>query len=442
MYLMVQNQGEIPLWGIRLLGLSRKTEDKIGKFGTGLKEAIALLIRKNLKPIIFTGLVKIDFDVHNFDGVDEICFRPDHDFKRFKANEWHTLNISPELGKEDWDNLYQALREIFCNARDEQNLMHQITDQVVGTEGITKVFVPASPEITEAYGQIHSKLLFLGDRAPQYKNDIGNIYSKLEPSPSLIYHKGVFIQQSPEQSLFDYDLNDIKLNESRSTDWYYVYQQTARLFAKSDIDIINRLLLFTQTDKWAGSFEQKVMLNQFGYEMYKAKPMDWQKAFGNIFTGRAVACPKEHLFIDRLIRKGYRPILFDAKFVELLVYLKVPNYLDILKDNESLAVQSKMVRTETFNKVWRKFKLRGFTKDKPKPKVFIFSEEASKGGEIRFGFYKDQGIYINKDILGSREERITIIEELVHYITGSTDASVDFQNYLIDKLDIVMFGLK
>ena len=65
--ILIQNPGELPIWGMRLLGLSNKNEDQIGKFGTGLKESIALLARMGQFPIIFSGTNRIDFSIQEFD---------------------------------------------------------------------------------------------------------------------------------------------------------------------------------------------------------------------------------------------------------------------------------------------------------------------------------------------------------------------------------------
>ncbi|KKM64362.1 hypothetical protein LCGC14_1502220, partial [marine sediment metagenome] len=70
-HVLIQNSGELPIWGLRLMGFSDKTADKIGRFGTGLKESIALLARLGLQPIIFSGELRVDFKVQLLDEQEE-----------------------------------------------------------------------------------------------------------------------------------------------------------------------------------------------------------------------------------------------------------------------------------------------------------------------------------------------------------------------------------
>lgn len=182
-YLLIQNKNELPLFGIRLLGLSTKKSSQIGKFGTGLKEAIALLVRNNHKFIIFSGTNKIDFSIEEVSGQQEICFTMSQDTDRYKANEPHGLGIHPKFGHHDWTDEWQALREVFCNAIDEgiEFLHHDLVkeDEIEGVAGSTRIYIQANMPIIKAYGEIESRLLMLSDVEPIDKTQDVHVYQKL-----------------------------------------------------------------------------------------------------------------------------------------------------------------------------------------------------------------------------------------------------------------------
>ena len=136
--ILIQNPGELPIWGMRLLGLSNKNEDQIGKFGTGLKESIALLARMGQFPIIFSGTNRIDFSIQEFDDdQQEISFKMSEYRARFAAGMWHGLGIHPNFGQADWDDSWMVFRELVCNSLDEggvEGLYHDVVS--VDPEGV------------------------------------------------------------------------------------------------------------------------------------------------------------------------------------------------------------------------------------------------------------------------------------------------------------------
>ena len=84
----------------------------------------------------------------------------------------------------------------------------------------------------------------------------------------------------------------------------------------------------------------------------------------------------------------------------------------------------------------------GLTQDKEKPPVKCFTSILD-GGVMLNGFYRDGMVFINGDLAGSGSalagrnalsDRLVhvALEETVHYVTGATDNSRDFQNFLLD----------
>ena len=110
-YVMVQNEGQIPVNGIRLLGQSSKSENQIGMFGTGLKETIALGFRRGVSVVICSGSDVIRFVTKTVDfrgdTAQEIGYT-------INDGEFEPMNITTDFGKQDWTTEWQMLREVWA----------------------------------------------------------------------------------------------------------------------------------------------------------------------------------------------------------------------------------------------------------------------------------------------------------------------------------------
>lgn len=104
------NDGLIDPLAIATFGVNAKvTDNPIGFFGTGLKYAIAVLLRHGHEITIWRGTERLDFAVANHES-------------RGKTFGIVTMNGQPlgfttDLGKQ-WE-MWQALRELWCNCADE-----------------------------------------------------------------------------------------------------------------------------------------------------------------------------------------------------------------------------------------------------------------------------------------------------------------------------------
>jgi hypothetical protein len=92
--------------------------------------------------------------------------------------------------------------------------------------------------------------------------------------------------------------------------------------------------------------------------------------------------------------------------------------------------------------VWEVVESHGLTNGKDQPPVKGFTSILDAGVMLN-GYYRDGVVYINEDLGGSASEfggRAALsdrllkvaLEEVAHYVTGATDNSRDFQDYLLD----------
>src|SRR5882724_7969094 len=115
MTIIFQNPGLIDLRSVQIMGLNAKeTKNSIGQFGTGLKYAIAVLLRSGCKVTIFQGLQEFNF------ATQKEKFRgKDFDFVFMRRGDQHgseaifsekALGFTLELGKH-WEP-WMAIREL------------------------------------------------------------------------------------------------------------------------------------------------------------------------------------------------------------------------------------------------------------------------------------------------------------------------------------------
>lgn len=105
-----QNPGLIDLRAVKTFGVSVKTRDKpIGFFGTGLKYAVAILLRSGHDIEMWRGTER-----HSF-GISKATVRGEpFDLVTLDGEE---IGMTTQVGK-TWE-IWQALREIHCNTIDE-----------------------------------------------------------------------------------------------------------------------------------------------------------------------------------------------------------------------------------------------------------------------------------------------------------------------------------
>lgn len=442
-HILIQNKGELPIWGMRLLGLSRKSADKIGRFGTGLKESIALLIRMDKAPVIFTGKCRIDFVIQHLDDQDEICFMLSEPRGRHQAKEWHGLGIHPNFGKEDWDDPWMAFREIICNALDEvgvDNIKHDIcSTDLCGEEGTTKVYVPMCPETLAAYSSIHERLLPLGNYEVQgIIQGVGSTIKKRSKKKLQIFHKGVWVQEHADDSLFDYELDDLKLNESRSADWFQVNGEVAKIVSEFSTPQIVLLLSMMFQDGGNVEFFEKNRLLMAGHYLDVDTGKNWREAFSTMFGEKAVMTTNDKFFFDKINKLGKKPIviLHDGLFYALR-QAGVPHSLTILSKDErkyEVLQEPSPEAQAVFDEVWNSLAGLGLADGKQKPGLMMFKQRPGDS-YVHFGAYENGVCHINMDCSGSRQERQACLEEIGHHISGAEDESEEFQHWLVECLE-------
>ncbi len=198
------NAGLIDLDVIRVMGVSVKSGDNpIGYFGTGLKFALATLLRTG-----HTIKLRRGDEVYNI-ASRSVKIRGE-DFGRVYLND-EALPFTTALGK-NWE-VWQAYRELHSNTLDEDGV---ITDKPMSADTVIEVTGDA---IQREF--VNRDSIFISGK-PIAANEFIEVYDK--PS-STVFYRGVRAGNMPEKMLFSYNiLTPMTLTEDRTFDSQYTVE--------------------------------------------------------------------------------------------------------------------------------------------------------------------------------------------------------------------------
>lgn len=191
------NPGEIDLDVIRVMGVNVKnTENPIGYFGTGLKFAIATLLRTGHRVTLFVSGQEYKFTARE----SEIRGKQ---FKRVYMND-EPLGFTTQLGK-NWE-VWQAYRELHSNTIDESGT---ISAREIGGDTVIKVEGDAFKREYNNRDQI-----FVTERKPIAEIDGLQVF---EGSTSYVYYRGVRAGAVADKFHFTYNITrEMELTEDRT----------------------------------------------------------------------------------------------------------------------------------------------------------------------------------------------------------------------------------
>lgn len=203
-YLKISNKGILDVEALTLLGASSKRGDntKIGMFGSGNKYALAYLLRNNYDLRIYSGKNEIKL------STIERNFR-DKKFHVITINDRET-SITTDFGK-DW-NLAQAIREIYCNSIDEGEHSLEFVNSIQPEDEKTSFFIKSRQEITNYISKFDD--YFAENKKVLFECLYGKILEKGSDKLNF-YRRGIRCMETDKQSIYDYDLQDVEIDENR-----------------------------------------------------------------------------------------------------------------------------------------------------------------------------------------------------------------------------------
>lgn len=210
--IVFKNDGEIDVRSISTFGVSVKEgSNPIGFFGTGLKYAIAVLLREGCGVQIHSGLQVIDFALK----VEEVRGQQ-FQFITMQvdggpANE---IGFTTELGK-TWD-LWMAYREIACNCKDEGGDGSYENDAPMPMAGATQIVVTG-----DAFeGVFANRFQYILEDAPWLS---GPIMEVRRYEGQNFFYRGVRVMPLSQRSIYTYNCKaHIDLTEDRTVKYQWM----------------------------------------------------------------------------------------------------------------------------------------------------------------------------------------------------------------------------
>jgi hypothetical protein len=472
MFLRIANPGVAPVEGFTVLGVSTTryagSDKTIGQFGSGSKHAVNLLLRNDLRPVIYAGNLRMEFSTRPNpinDGLMSrdysrvmVTYDGTHPITGKSKSGTEDLGFMLEHGVHDWTDVSMALREFVSNALDrtvrETGDFKAVEIDVVTTKprarkGWTTVFVPYSIEVEKFHRELPKRFLHFSE--PHLLNEKilpkGNRNLTEDGKGAVIYKKGVFIREYTEDdkpSVFDYNLGDeLELDESRNSQPYVVKGAVAKALGGAPAERLVALFagFLAGVKTFEGTLDGYYLKPRWDtpaeeVEVRKeAFQTAWKAAAGDdavVVSGTTAGSVAE--FVKK---KGYTPkVIEDAAWAEALGHYGVTTDSQVLTDLEkkgSTISEATPDMLAAVDKVWNLLDAFGMTNGRSKPPVKAFTEILN-GESMRLGYWEraTDTVFLHTDLGDGQSKMLlqTALEEVVHHVTKAGDMSRDLQDFL------------
>ena len=417
MYLTIENDTVCPVEAFTMFGVSssRGEDDKIGQFGSGAKHAVLLMLRSGMSPKIFLGEDELSFFTEPMKVGEKQYSRIGYTFQGKKEYLSYTL----EFGAIDWQDTQMALREFISNAIDAgQYRLYKSREPVYNT-GKTCVNVELTPQVDDYYKNIKRYFWhFAGiEKAEYLVNTAGE--------KCRIYRRGVLIRELEDKtpSLFHYNFQDIPIDECRNLSDVQATALIAKVVSSKEHFVRKMFQCFNN-----GVEALECKLSYFQLNGCRKWVEWWNEETDNAYIAQKPASQ----LCNEAIAKGLNVVLLPQGWYEELKARGVKPFILGLSDLDARGFVEMPIdeaTRELVNKVHKVCESLYLNAGKPLPKLKMFSQHSTKGGEITQGFCSKDVVYINVEY---RESVSMLIEELGHYYTGHPDFSRGLQNFAFE----------
>lgn len=378
-----ENEGLIDLDVVRLFGVSiKETNNPIGMFGTGLKYALAVLLRENCRITLYRGLNKHVLSA----GLRTVRGR----LVPTVQLDGQELSFTLELGR-NWQP-WQAFRELYCNALDEEGGLCRRVMRAEPREGATLIAVEGDA-IEDAYDERYSIVLDPARRPICSAYDV-EVY---EGASDYIFYRGVRAYKPEHMPQFTYNLlGKQRLTEDRTidnawsadTDVAYFVQAAQQLPAS----VLEQMLLAPPD-----SYERQLRFSP----NYNTSAAFMEIGSQHVHDFTRTSAEMRNVIMKLQQKRGQFAVqVLDASEQQML-------------DNAVSLLCARDVDIDCY------------------PVVVV----RSLGSGI-LGLAQDRTIYLSYECItrGDRSVVGTLYEEWAHLTFGYRDCTREFQNFLVDRL--------
>lgn len=383
--LIFRNPGLIDMDAALTMGVSVKEgEGPIGYFGTGLKFAVATVLRLGGSVVLWRGT-----DRHEFTG--EATTIRGQEFTMV-CLDGQRLGFTTQLGR-NWEP-WMAYREFASNCRDEGGEVIKASASAVICDthkvGHTTFCVTGLDGVWPERGTI------LLESEPLAEND----FMEVHPGASqFVFYRGVRIATAPRPLLFSYNLKgNLELTEDRTAKtWFYVELALEKgLAALEDEQLIRQTLTGGEM-----TMEHHLDATRWGNP---------SEAFRKV--ARELTLGREHV-------PNVNPAAVSMARASAVQDMTPGDSMELS------AVQLQMLQRAKWLLVRGGYPVEDF------PLICL----ETLGSGIH-GLAKDGKIFLAAAAFdkGTRELAATIFEEFAHLSSGHSDETRQFQNWLIDRV--------
>lgn len=388
--IVFQNPGLIPLEAVTTMGVSVKAEGAIGFFGTGVKFAIATVLRLGGSVTIYRG-----YEAHRFTTREMVVQGAQGQAETFQqvCMNGQPLGFTTQLGR-NWE-AWMAWREFATNAKDEggRNWFSK-GGEIAGGENMTTILVENCPAFEEAHKDRHQILL---ETEPLFAND----YVEIHPGrgSEYVFYRGVRVHTSARRTALVYNVKrKLELTEDRTNRWDF---QVHDAIVSGLTDCKDAELLRAALDCGESFLEHHLSFQSF------AQPSEeFVTVSGQLALGKAAA-PRANPSVVANVRRAQ---------------------LAKMEPSENMALNE--VQVAMLNRAKTMLRDGGYDVDQF-PVVIAETLGAEIHGMARDGKIFVSALAFNK---GTRELAATLFEEFAHLKSGQADCTRGFQNWLFDQL--------
>lgn len=244
--------GLIPIESFTMFGISAKEGlNPIGKFGTGLKYAVAILLRTGHEVRVFRGTTEYVF------YLNKTTFRnKSFDYVRMKKRKgllspwsYEKLPFTTELGK-TWE-LWQAFRELHANTLDEGG--HTFQDSHRSPDEAQTNIIVRGDGYTEAYKDMAKTFLPDGLKV---RNPHEPGIQVIDRPSAHIYFRGMRVMDLKHEAMFTYNfLQPVELTEDRTAKYPWIVEAEIidMMRASQDTSFLKKAVATPRATSYEGS---------------------------------------------------------------------------------------------------------------------------------------------------------------------------------------------
>jgi hypothetical protein len=409
-YIKIRNKGELDIRLLSLMGASTKRgrDGKIGKFGTGLKYAISYLMKENVYFRLFVGEKEIVFGLKPIEVREETF--------HVITVDGESSSLTTNMGL-DW-KAWMILRELYCNAKDEEEgSIDETYDAPLGEDGYTTFFIQETSDFADVRKN-WTKYFLNPDEAIQDEKNFA-----IHPSTGTlkIYKQGVLVHEADQESVFSYDLKNCDINELREYTGYTAYD-LAHVIAELSPKNIETFIQLVGDNMYEGDINYRWQAVKFG--------KNWETTIGEA----KIIAKKDFKNLESkgLVEDNGKLVVLPDKIADVLCY-SLP-HVSALRLSDNVNSFYEVYDQELENKIKEAIsvleKCNYMIIPEAKFLVGVFGDPRCLG-KVNMD---------TKEIMLSLEHKqkpffellTTIVEEYEHLRTGFSDETRAFQQHFIN----------